>query len=301
MAVLAGSTGEILQNFLAGGVAGCCGKVATAPLDRVKILIQGHHRYYQHLGVWSSVAKVLEYEGVRGLYRGNGAMMVRTFPYGAIQFVAYDWFKKKTKKKLLSGSLAGVTAVIFTYPLDMVRARLAYQVQGECLYTGILHTCRSIWHQEGQFKALYRGVGPTLVGMIPYAGAAFYSYETSKTYLLEKGPLILSKPSRSDPNQRVLTAQANLVTGGLAGAVAQTIVYPLDVGRRLMQLGSMVPNSSSTSSCMETLILVYTEHGARGLFRGVSINYLRAIPSAAVSFTLYENLKQYLNINIVSR
>ena len=52
---------------------------------------------------------------------------------------------------------------------------------------------------------------------------------------------------------------------------------------------------------METLILVYTEHGARGLFRGVSINYLRAIPSAAVSFTLYENLKQYLNINVDSR
>ncbi|XP_038061756.1 graves disease carrier protein-like [Patiria miniata] len=300
MAALAGS-GEIIPNFLAGGIAGCCGKVTTAPLDRVKILLQAHHRYYNHLGVWSSVAKVIEYEGVRGLYRGNGAMMVRTFPYGAIQFVAYDWFKKKTKRKLLSGSLAGVTAVLFTYPLDIVRARLAYQVQGECLYRGILHTCQSIWHQEGQLKALYRGVGPTLLGMVPYAGAAFYSYETGKAYVLVKGPTYLSKPSLADPNERILTAQANLVVGGLAGAFAQTIVYPLDVGRRVMQLGTMVPNSNPTSSCLETLILVYTKHGAQGLFRGVSINYLRAIPAAAISFTLYENLKQYLSIHLDNR
>ncbi|XP_022080115.1 graves disease carrier protein-like isoform X2 [Acanthaster planci] len=296
MTALAGS-GEIIQNSLAGGIAGCCGKVTTAPLDRVKILLQAHHQYYNHLGVWSSLAKVVEHEGVRGLYRGNGAMMVRTFPYGAIQFVTYDWFKKKTKQKLLSGSLAGVIAVLFTYPLDMVRARLAYQVQGECLYRGILHTCRSIWHEEGQLRALYRGVGPTLLGMVPYAGAAFYSYEMGKAYVLVKGPLYLSKPSPANLQERVLTAQANLFIGGFAGAFAQTIVYPLDVGRRLMQLGAMVPNANPSSSCLETLVLVYTERGTQGLFRGVSINYLRAIPAAAVSFTLYEHLKQYLNIH----
>lgn len=47
--------------------------------------------------------------------------------------------------KFVSGSCAGVTAVTFTYPLDTIRARLAFQVTGEHVYTGIVHTGVSIF------------------------------------------------------------------------------------------------------------------------------------------------------------
>jgi hypothetical protein len=47
--------------------------------------------------------------------------------------------------KFLAGSCAGVTAVAFTYPLDTIRARLAFQVTGEHIYTGIVHTAVSIF------------------------------------------------------------------------------------------------------------------------------------------------------------
>ena len=66
--------------------------------------------------------------------------------------------------------ILGITAVIFTYPLDMVRARLAFQVAGETVYTGIAHTLKLIIHEEGGMKALYRGITPTLLGIAPYAG-----------------------------------------------------------------------------------------------------------------------------------
>lgn len=46
--------------------------------------------------------------------------------------------------KFIAGSSAGVTAVTFTYPLDTIRARLAYQVTGEHVYTGIIHAAKSI-------------------------------------------------------------------------------------------------------------------------------------------------------------
>lgn len=46
--------------------------------------------------------------------------------------------------KFLSGSSAGVTAVTLTYPLDTIRARLAFQVSGEHVYRGIVHTATSI-------------------------------------------------------------------------------------------------------------------------------------------------------------
>jgi solute carrier family 25 protein 16 len=49
--------------------------------------------------------------------------------------------------KFLAGSGAGVTAVTLTYPLDTIRARLAFQVTGEHMYTGIVHTALSIFKE----------------------------------------------------------------------------------------------------------------------------------------------------------
>lgn len=46
--------------------------------------------------------------------------------------------------KFVAGSSAGVTAVTITYPLDTIRARLAFQVTGEHVYNGIIHTAKSI-------------------------------------------------------------------------------------------------------------------------------------------------------------
>lgn len=46
------------------------------------------------LGVFATLRAVPQKEGFLGLYKGNGAMMVRIFPYGAIQFMAFDNYKK---------------------------------------------------------------------------------------------------------------------------------------------------------------------------------------------------------------
>ena len=36
--------------------------------------------------------------------------------------------------------------------------------------------------------------------------------------------------------------------------------------------------------------------GVRALFAGVSINYLKVVPSTAIGFTVYDALKQYLDL-----
>lgn len=53
--------------------------------------------------------------------------------------------KRRHIEKFFAGSAAGVTAATLTYPLDTIRARLAFQVTGEHLYTGIIHTAASIF------------------------------------------------------------------------------------------------------------------------------------------------------------
>ncbi|XP_072334875.1 solute carrier family 25 member 16 isoform X1 [Scyliorhinus torazame] len=296
-----------LRSLVAGGVAGCCAKSTIAPLDRVKILLQAHNRHYKHLGVFSTLRAVPKKEGFLGLYKGNGAMMVRIFPYGAIQFTAFDRYRKLLIGKLgisghihrlMAGSMAGMTAVICTYPLDMIRARLAFQVKGEHRYAGIIDAFRVIYTQEGGFRGFYRGLTPTIIGMAPYAGISFFTFGTLKSIGLSQAPGILGRPSSDNPNVLVLKTHVNLLCGGIAGAFAQTVSYPLDVARRRMQLGSILIEADKYATMSKTLKYVYKMHGIKqGLYRGLTLNYIRCIPSQAVAFTTYEFMRQALHLN----
>lgn len=54
----------------------------------------------------------------------------------------------------------------------------------------------------------------------------------------------------------------------------------------------------SSLGMVKTLTLIYKENGViKGLYRGMSINYLRAIPMVAVSFSTYELMKQSLQLD----
>lgn len=294
------------KSFIAGGIAGMCAKTSTAPLDRLKILLQVHNKNYTSYSVWSGFAAIFKKEGFLGYYKGNAAMMVRIFPYAAIQFMSYEQYKRLVRPyfsqnthtgKLLAGSLTGITAVTFTYPLDVVRARMAFQVY-EKKYRSILHTLVSIPRQEGGLIGLYRGFSSTIIGMIPYAGVAFYTYEVIKSTLMDNFAPYTTKLSMDGSGTVVLNIPANLFTGGMAGAISQSISYPFDVARRHMQLAGMMSETPVYRSVLGTLRHVYSTFGVRkGLFRGMSINFYRAVPQVAVSFSTYELLKQFLGIS----
>lgn len=65
--------------------------------------------------------------------------MARIIPYAALHYMSYEEYRrlivqifpnvwKGPTLDLMAGSLSGGTAVIFTYPLDLIRTKLAYQV-----------------------------------------------------------------------------------------------------------------------------------------------------------------------------
>lgn len=282
-----------------------CAKTSTAPLDRLKILLQVHHHAYRDYGVFKGFAAIYRNEGFLGYYKGNGAMMVRIFPYAAIQFMSYEQYKRLLRpyfnrnshsSNLLAGSMTGVTAVTFTYPLDMVRARMAYQVH-ERRYRSIWQTLVTIPRDEGGLIALYRGYTSSIMGMIPYAGAAFYSYEVIKSFLIRKVSHT-TKQSLDGSGTIVLNIPANLLTGGMAGAISQSISYPLDVCRRYMQLEGMRSQTPHYRNPFSMLVHIYRTSGVKGgLYRGMTINFYRAVPQVAVSFSVYELLKQVFGIS----
>ncbi|CAG7827662.1 unnamed protein product [Allacma fusca] len=295
----------LMKSMLSGGVAGMTAKTAVAPLDRIKILFQAQSSHYKNLGVFSGLRKIVEIEKFTSLYKGNSAQMVRIFPYAATQFTSFEVYKKLWNGdkshigKFMSGSAAGVTAVTLTYPLDMIRSRLAFQISGQHVYTGIFNCAGTIFKTEGGVRALYRGFAPTICGMIPYAGLSFYCFETFKYLCMYHLPEYTTSDLKTNSGGLVLLVPYKLLCGGLAGAVAQTFSYPLDVTRRRMQLAHMNESTKRFGMGMlQTLQIIYKENGiSKGLYRGMSINYLRAIPMVAVSFSTYELMKQMLNMD----
>lgn len=137
------------------------------------------------------------------------------------------------------------------------------------------------------------------MGMVPYAGLSFYVFEYLKYGSMKYFPALTCKPCKKNTGGLVLTVPAKLICGGFAGAIAQSISYPMDVTRRRMQLALMNPETKHFAKGMfSTLGHIYRDHGVvKGLYRGMSINYMRAIPMVAVSFSTYELCKQLLNLD----
>ncbi|KAL4652611.1 hypothetical protein ACB092_01G244200 [Castanea dentata] len=194
---------------------------------------------------------------------------------------------------LVAGSFAGGTAVLFTYPLDLVRTKLAYQVVGssklnaqmliknELVYKGILD-CFSKTYKEAGIRGLYRGVAPSLYGIFPYAGLKFYFYEEMKRHV---------------PVEQKKNIMVKLVCGSVAGLLGQTFTYPLDVVRRQMQVQRLsASKSAEMKGTIETLVMIAQKQGWRHLFSGLSINYLKVVPSVAIGFTVYDLMKAYLRV-----
>ena len=189
---------------------------------------------------------------------------------------------------LVAGSLAGATAVILTYPLDLARTRLAWQLEpgsspGARVAGGvvggalqpprrgqtIVGLLRETVASEG-VRGLYRGGLPTLLGILPYAGLKFYIYAGLKHWYRERwhreqqqqqhdhgatgGGGGSSGGAGGGSSSGISTGGAKpplpllLVFGGISGVVGQTMTYPLDVLRRQMQVETSTQASNAAAA-----------------------------------------------------
>lgn len=289
----------------------------------MKILVQAQNVAYKDLGVVSGLKNMIKNESFVGLYKGNGAQAVRIFPYSGIQFFSFEYYKQNIfgrwldsqpgqanhMQKLLAGGAAGGTAVILTYPLDLVRARLSFQTKSKITSeaqitsgkpiskSAIINTMVHAFKNEGGTKALYRGMSATLIAIIPYNACNFYTVDSSKRLALQSYPHIFGKVDQKT-NEYTLKTQSRLLFAATSAAIANTVGYPLDVARRRMQLALLSSDTAKFSeSVAKTLKLIYTENGiSKGLYRGLSINYLRVVPMFAVQYAMNDTMKEMFGL-----
>ncbi|GMM28026.1 coenzyme A transporter [Martiniozyma asiatica (nom. inval.)] len=256
----------IARSGLAGGLAGISAKTLIAPLDRVKILFQTNNPHYKKYvgsfkGLGRAMGHIYQNDGFRGLYQGHSATLLRIFPYAAIKFVCYEQIRsllipgdeyETAARRLLAGSLAGVISVYFTYPLDLIRVRLAFETNHHSINFGPgklwyiltkiynekprleLNTGGEIqkgsqswlaravyyWRVSERFPVLvrlgnfYRGFVPTIMGMVPYAGVSFYSHDLLHDLMRSKmlSPYTVMPSSNSPHNNEMKKGKRHQVS-----------------------------------------------------------------------------------------
>lgn len=187
-------------------------------------------------------------------------------------------------QRLYAGSSAGISALILTYPLEFVRARLT--LQKTKIYNGIWDCMVQVTKKEG-FFALYRGLWPSILGVAPYVGIDFAVYETLRQY----------SPKQPDGS---VNGFITLFNGGCAGLLAQTFAFPLDTVRRRLQVQGFASdlslNDRHYKGVTDAFVRIYREEGILAFYRGLVPNFLKVVPSISISFYVYEMMKQILKI-----
>ncbi|KAL7929087.1 mitochondrial carrier domain-containing protein [Trichoderma chlorosporum] len=291
----------VIAAFCGGGVAGAVSRTVVSPLERLKILmqIQSAGRDAYKLSVGQALGKMWREEGWRGFMRGNGTNCIRIVPYSAVQFSSYNFYKRNIFEpylgadlsafaRLACGGIAGITSVVFTYPLDIVRTRLSIQSASfaelgarPVKLPGMWATLGSMYKTEGGMSALYRGIIPTVAGVAPYVGLNFMVYESIRKALTPEGEQNPSAPRK-------------LLAGAISGAVAQTFTYPFDVLRRRFQINTMSGMGYQYKSISDAIRVIVLQEGVKGLYKGIVPNLLKVAPSMASSWLSFEMTRDFL-------
>lgn len=206
--------------------------------------------------------------------------------YGATQFVAYRSISQvlaptplpSEVTSFISGAAAGAASTGVTYPLDLLRTRFAAQGKTK-VYRSFFSSFTEIARTEG-ISGFYQGLAAGVGQIVPYMGLFFTVYES-----LRPGMKELHLPFGS----------GDAAAGVMAGIVAKTGVFPLDVIRKRLQVqgpartmfaGGVVPIYER--GVIATGQAVILKEGWRGLYRGLSIGLIKAAPTSAVTMWSYE-------------
>ncbi|XP_031433428.1 calcium-binding mitochondrial carrier protein SCaMC-2-B isoform X1 [Clupea harengus] len=284
-------TGMWWRHLVAGGGAGAVSRTCTAPLDRLKVLMQVHASRSNNICIAGGFTHMIKEGGIRSLWRGNGINVIKIGPETAIKFMAYEQIKRLIGsnqetlgilERLVAGSLAGAIAQSSIYPMEVLKTRLALRTTGQ--YSGIAHCAKQVLRKEGM-TAFYRGYVPNVIGIIPYAGIDLAVYETLKNYWLQK-----YATNSADPGVFVL-----LACGTMSSTCGQLASYPLALVRTRMQAQATLEGGPQMTMSGLFRHIVRTE-GAIGLYRGLAPNFMKVIPAVSISYVVYENIKVYLGV-----
>lgn len=262
----------MLADFIIGGTAGIISRTATAPIELFRIQRQNSFM------PGSTLREVIIKEGIRGLWKGNGANCVRVFPQSAINYAVYSWLDKRLSlspesRRVLSGAISGAISMSLTYPLETVRSRLSLQTQ-KSHYSGLFAALRSM-----SYKNMFQGLGTSIVGYAQFTAISFATYFNYREYI-----------DNAFPTNKTYN---RLLAGGMAGQTAICFTYPTDLIRRRLQLQHFDVNVPVYTGAINCIRCIINDQGVIGLYRGFAATSLKLVPTMAVQFLVIDTLRSW--------
>ncbi|KAJ8277966.1 hypothetical protein GJAV_G00082220 [Gymnothorax javanicus] len=188
-----------------------------------------------------------------------------------------DEFTEEEKKtgvwwrQLLSGAMAGAVSRTGTAPLD--RMKVFMQVHSTKANKISLVGGFKLLLDEGGMTSLWRGNGANVLKIAPETAIKFMAYEQYKK-------LLASESGKVKTHER-------FIAGSLAGATAQTAIYPMEVMKTRLTLRK----TGQYSGMFDCAKKILQREGIKAFYKGYIPNILGIIPYAGIDLAVYESLK----------
>ncbi|KAF9204776.1 hypothetical protein CPC16_002273 [Podila verticillata] len=285
--------------------------------------------------LWSAITDLYQAGGIKTFFRGNGLNIIKIAPESAIKFYTYEtskWFiathlssltvqpigrsgsssskgtahvpEIATSGRFLAGGIAGLVSQFSIYPLETIKTRIMASTGGVkgssssgvpvklCIRT----VAREMWQKAG-IRGFYRGLGPSLIGIFPYAAIDLSVFETLKFgYLrwkagLQEGAAGSEEKSLERPSVFVL-----LACGTISGSVGATSVYPLSLVRTRLQAQGTPQHPQTYTSTLDVFRKTFEKDGIRGFYKGMVPTLTKVVPAVSISYVVYEYSKRELGL-----
>lgn len=169
-------------------------------------------------------------------------------------------------KTILSGGFAGMISKTCTAPLE----RVQMLNQTGATQASIMSTLKKIWIED-KIRGLWKGNVANCIRVFPHKTILFAFNEALLQYF----------PANH-------TSYAFL-TGAVSGLVATTATYPLDVIRAMLS-GTFDKNTTMRA----VFKLITRDKGLLGLYTGLSVTCIGAVPYEATRIGVYNVLRPYI-------
>jgi solute carrier family 25 (adenine nucleotide translocator) protein 4/5/6/31 len=293
------------KDFAIGGTAGGISKTISAPIERVKLLIQTQDanpkirsgEVPRYTGIANCFTRVRAEQGFVSFWRGNGANVIRYIPQQAFNLSFKDTIKKVFPKydvktqftqffcvNLASAGLAAAGSLSICYPLDFARTRLASDVGGgKKTFNGIGDCIQKTVKTSG-VAGLYNGFGASVGGVVVYRGLQMGMMDT----------IMGLNPYQKDKGMMGLVSC--FLAAQTAGVLARPFNYPFDTVRRRLQMESEKPMDQriykGTVHCVKHIL---ANEGLAGLYKGLVADIVRGA-GAALVLVAYDRIKLILDL-----
>lgn len=321
------SPNTALKEIFFGSLSGMAGKLIEYPFDTVKVRLQSQRTdMVQYSSTMDCLRQTLQVDGFQGLYRGLPAPMIGAMFENAILFVSFSKASEfvrslrgmsaelelDIKGVMCAGALSGIVTSFVLTPIELVKCQL--QVQTAIAFTanpkhvlsrrvehvlpkhspaahnqklgagfmqnsvpvrptqGMISLVLELYRANG-LRGFWRGQFSTLIRESGGSCCWFSIYELS-----------LRRLRSPDATKKDNSQGDMLIAGALAGVGYNTLFFPADTVKSRMQ------TNASTAGLISTIKEIWSHQGFRGLFKGWGITVLRAAPSNAMIFWVYETL-----------